>query len=305
MKKWVKVRVPASTSNLGPGFDVLGLALDLYNEIDASYDRSWKGVSIEIEGFGKDSLARDKRNLIWKAMEKVLSKARAPKEGYRIRALNRIPLARGLGSSAAATLGGILAGNALAGDPLSEEDVLELAVKMEGHPDNVAPQLKGGFCISSRIGGELEIVRLTPPKGIVAVVCVPDFELSTKKARAVLPKSVPHRDAVANAGRVALFLGKFFSGDLKDLKTAMEDRLHQPYRKHLIPGFDRVVAGAYRAGALGAALSGAGPSIFAFASPSKAARVGKAMEKGFASAGVKAESRVLKFNLKGSGVSAR
>ncbi|OGR85414.1 MAG: homoserine kinase [Elusimicrobia bacterium RIFCSPLOWO2_01_FULL_54_10] len=300
MKKWAKVRVPASTSNLGPGFDVLGLALDLFNEVEVRVDRKLQGVSIEIEGEGKTSLPRNENNVIWKTMEKVLSKLNAPTAGYELKFINRIPLARGLGSSAAAILSGVLAGNAISGSPLKKDEVFQLAAGMEGHPDNVAPQLFGGLCVSVFNGKNFEVIQPALPKGIQGVVCVPDFELSTAKARAVLPESIPHKDAVFNASRTALFLSALAGKRFDLLKLGMEDRLHQPYRKTLIPGFDGVLEEAYRAGAFGVALSGAGPSIFAFTPLSKASGVGRAMEKGFSSVGVKAKAMALKFNMKGS-----
>ena len=312
MKKWVCVKVPASTSNLGPGFDVLGLALGLYNEVELEIVNRVSGkngsrLEIEIEGEGKNSLPRDERNLIWKAALKTFHQLKfaTGRFGFRLKAKNRIPLARGLGSSAAAILAGSLAANALAHNKLSKDEILKLAVGMEGHPDNLAAQLFGGFCIADAIGDGIDVIKLKPPKHFVAVLCVPEFELSTKIARKALPPKIPHRDGVANVGRIALFLGKLFSGEFKNLKAVMEDRLHQPYRKHLIPGFDLAVEKGYQAGAHGVALSGAGPSIFAFAEPSKADRVGTAMEKGFSAARIKAKSLVLDFDLKGAETASR
>lgn len=296
LKKWVKVRVPASTSNLGPGFDVFGLALALYNEVEVRRNPSVRGISIEIQGEGESSLPRNENNLVWVAMERTLAKAKAPLEGYELKCVNRIPLARGLGSSAAAILSGILAGNALCEDFLTDNGMLEMAVRIEGHPDNVAAQLYGGLQVLAYSGKNYAIIPFDPPKGIHAVVCVPgDLKLSTTEARAALPESVPHKDAVFNASRTALLLGALVQKRYDLLGIAMEDRLHQPYRKKFIPGFDDVLNAAYRGGAYGAALSGSGPSIFALAPPSKAAQVGKEMEKGFAAAGIKAQSMVLKF----------
>lgn len=305
MRKWVRVRVPASTSNLGPGFDVLGLALDLCNEVEVLRNPKLQGISIEIQGEGETSLPRNERNLVWVAMEKVLAKAKAPREGYELKFINRIPLARGLGSSAAAILSGVLAGNALCGNSLTENQAFMLAEHIEGHPDNIAPQLFGGLCISAFNGKNFEVIQYALPKGIQVVVCVPDFELSTAKARAALPESVPRKDAVFNIARTAILLSALAEKRYDLLRLAMEDRLHQPYRKKLIPGFDNVLEAAYRGGAFGAALSGAGPSIFAFATPSNAGRVGRAMEKGFSAARVKAKSMVLKFNMNGSEIFTR
>lgn len=307
-KNWVRVKVPASSANLGPGYDVLGIALKLYNELELRVESKIKNskfkVQFEIEGEGADSLPRDEKNIVWQAMKKVFSDCRLPIADCRflIKLNNRIPLARGLGSSAAARLAGILSANALCGNFLSQNEVLNLAAKLEGHPDNVVPQLLGGLCISVFNNGSVNYVRLEPPKELRAVVCVPDFELSTKKARAVLPEKIPHTDAVYNLSRVALLLGAFSKKDYRLLKMAMNDRLHQNYRKKLVPGFDSVLKSGYESGALGMALSGAGPSILAFAPREKAKRIGRAMENGFRKAGAKAASRVLEFESSGAKV---
>ncbi len=307
MKKRVKVIVPASTSNLGAGFDVFGLALEFHNEIELEVLDKKFGLQIEIEGEGENSLPHDKRNLIWQAAAKAFSRVKFPASrfGFRMKAVNRIPLARGLGSSAAAALSGILAANAIAGGKLSHEEVLNLAVEFEGHPDNVAPQIYGGLCVSAVHKDKVMVVRLDPPRGLCAVACVPNFELSTKKARAALPAKVAHKDAVFNVSRASFFLASIFSEQYAHLKMAMEDRLHQPYRKKLVPGFDRVLERAYRAGALGAALSGAGPSIFSFASSKSAVQVAKEMEKGFAESGIAAKAFVLNFNVRGAETKVR
>lgn len=303
MRKWVKVRVPASTSNLGSGFDVFGLALKLYNEALLEAEPSGTGrLRVQIDGEGLDALPWDERNLIWKAALKAFARLKFPwnRFNFRLAAKNRIPLARGLGSSAAAAVSGIMIADGIAGGKLSQKEILELAVDFEGHPDNVAPQVFGGLCVALGQDGETQVIRLNPPRNVAAVVCVPDFELSTQKARAALPKVVAHKDAVFGVSRAAAFLGAVFTGKPAMFRAAMEDRLHQPYRKKLVPGFDKILARAYRAGAYGAALSGAGPSIFALAPPGKARRVGREMEKGFAAAGAGARSLELAFDLKGA-----
>ena len=308
MKK-VRVRVPASSANLGPGYDVLGVALNLFNEIEAQALPALRGlpsVEIRVRGEGAGGLARDERNIAWQAMKRTFKRAGFPfsRLRFRLKMINRIPLARGLGSSAAAILGGVLAANALSGGRLSKKDVLDLAAAIEGHPDNVAPQLFGGLCVSAHLNGGAFCVRLDPPKGVSAVVCVPSFELSTKKARSVIPGTIPHKDAVFNVSRVSFLLSSLVTGDYGGLKLAMQDRLHQIYRKKWVPGFDAVVRNGYRAGAFGVALSGAGPSILALAPVSKARRVGKEMEKGFSSSGKSSRSLILSFNIKGAEVTA-
>lgn len=309
----VLVKVPATTANLGPGYDVLGLALKFHNEVELLVEPHDTKLSyhltIEIEGEGKESLPKDTRNIVWQSVIKVFNhpavidkmvESPMASANFRLRLKNRIPLARGMGSSAAARLGGILAANALCGSVLSQTQILNLATELEGHPDNVTPALFGGLCISAIQDGEVQFIKLKPPKRLSGVVCVPEFELSTKKARSVLPKKISHADAVHNVSRVSLLLGALTNRSYPLLKMAMEDRLHQNFRKPLIPGFDQVVKNGYEAGAYGIALSGAGPSIFAFVSDSKAAEVGQAMEKGFLKFNHPAKSLALKFSAAGA-----
>lgn len=306
LKKKVWVRIPASSSNFGPGYDALGLAFKLYNEIDlkAEKNRDHPGVEVEIFGEGADTLPKDERNIIWQSIKQIFRVYRLPDSDYRfyLKMTNRIPLSRGLGSSAAARLGGILAANAILGNPMDDEEIIGWAVKMEGHPDNVVPQMMGGFCICAVSGQKIQFVKLPMPKKISAVVCLPDFELSTEKARAVLPEKISHRDAVFNVSRVSLLVGALAKGEVFHLKTAMEDKLHQNYRKKFVPGFDKVIQNAYRQGALGVALSGAGPSILAFAPNGKAESIGRGMSKGFLSSGKKSKSLILDIDHQGAKV---
>jgi homoserine kinase len=298
------VQVPASTSNLGPGFDVLGLALKLYNEVELRFDpKAPAALDLSVEGEGAESIPADERNVIWQCVRKTAG-ARLPRGRYEVRFVNRIPLARGLGSSAAARLSGVLTAQALLGKT-DVQSVLDRATALEGHPDNVVPQMVGGLCVSWMEGGRVRYLKAAVPQGLSAVVCVPEFELLTSKARAAIPKTISHADAVHNVSRVALLLGALAAKDYSVLKTAMQDRLHQIYRKKLVPGFDAVVGNGLRAGALGVALSGAGPSMFAFAPARRAAAVGRAMEKGFSKAGKKSRSLVLEFDLRGARVEAR
>jgi len=275
----VSVLVPATTSNLGPGFDVLGLALGLYNELDVDVLDSKGPDWIEIHGEGAETLPRDRRNLVLRLLRERLPK---PLRGNRLRLsmINRIPLARGLGSSAAARLSAVLAAQALAGK-LDRDAALAEATRLEGHPDNVAPALHGGLCMATGHGDELRVVKLGVPSSLRAVVCVPAFELSTAKARAVLPARVPREDAVTTSGRLVFLLHSIQHRDFGALGWAMDDVLHQPYRRRLVPRMQRVIDAAKRAGAFGASLSGAGPSIFAFAPKQRQAAVGRAMARAF------------------------
>lgn len=295
----VRARVPATTSNLGPGFDCLGLALGLYNELTLELHDETGNPLVQIEGEGRESLPRDKKNLMVKAASLVVSERT---EGRLVfKATNRIPLARGLGSSAAAIVAGLCAANRLLGQPLlSEEELLRYAVTLEGHPDNVAPALYGGLVVSVGPHKSLKTYALKPHPELCAVVCVPDFELKTQEARAVLPRTVLREDAVENVARALLLASALERGRWKELSEAMQDRLHQPYRAPLVRGFKAVLRAAREAGACGAALSGAGPSILALGPKSpEAAGVGRAMQKAFSEHRVHSRFLILDVDRKG------
>jgi homoserine kinase len=292
------VQVPASTTNLGPGFDALGLALRLYNRVGV--ERAGD-LAVDVEGEGARSLPRDSRNLAYRAASRCLAEAGEEAVPLAIRLENRIPVGRGLGSSAAAIVGGLVAANALARTPLPPERLLRLALELEGHPDNVTPALLGGFQVACAVEGRVLHQRLPLPPDLRAVLAIPDRELSTEKARAALPAFVPRRDAVFNLGRLALLLGALVTGDLDALGAAMEDRLHQPYRAPLMPGFEAAVAAARAAGAAGACLSGAGTTVLALASGDESA-IGEAMCAAFADHGVNARALCLPFDEHGAQV---
>ncbi len=261
-RRQVRVRVPASTANLGPGFDALGMALGLYNEVEV--ELAGGTLSLEILGEGAERLqALGERNLVARSVTETLERLGVPTAGVRIRMENRIPLSRGLGSSSAAALGGVAAAAALAGASLSPEEILNLALPFEGHPDNITPAVLGGLTVSTLVEGKVRCVKLPVPDGLQAVAVIPEFHLSTAKARRALPPSVPREDAVFNVGRVALFLAAMQTGRLDLLREAAQDRLHQPYRAPLVPGMAEVLAEGERAGALACFLSGAGPTLLA------------------------------------------
>ena len=266
----ITVEVPATSANLGAGFDCLGLALGLANRV-ALEVRSWSRGEIEltVDGEGAGELTEDRDNRFVRGLEAAVTETRGELPtgvGWRIEMRNQIPLARGLGSSAAATVAGILAGNALAGDPLESADILRIATAIEGHPDNAAAALLGGFVVSAEIDGRIEAVRFDAPRDLRAVLYVPDLRLSTDAMRTVLPDSVPRRDAVANLGRVALGVAGIATRRTDLLAALTVDRLHEPYRADVYPQLPRFVAAAREAGALGACLSGAGSTIVAFSS---------------------------------------
>lgn len=286
----IKVSVAATTANLGPGFDCLGLALDLWNE--TAFIPCGEGLRTEISGLGADQLPPGEYNLIVREMLRVFAVCeKTPPSGLLVRCHNRIPPGAGLGSSAAATLAGLLGGNALLGEPLSKDEILHMAVETEGHPDNAAAALFGGLVLSAvtERGVAQRKISVAP---MCSVIVTPDFQLLTRQARAALPKQVPFADAVFNVGRTALTIEALRSGDLELLGLAMEDRLHQPYRLRLIPGGEQTFRAAREAGAASVALSGAGPSLIAFGKEPMQ-KVADAMVAAFASAGLAAQASIL------------
>jgi homoserine kinase len=277
----VRVRVPASSANLGPGFDALALALALHNEVELEEsDR----MSVAVEGEGAGRLDGGAENVVARGARMAFEAAGRPFRGATIRCVNRIPLGRGLGSSAAAWVGGLVAANSVLGAPLDGDALLTLASKAEGHPDNVAAALLGGLTVSCATENRVVAVALQVPAEIGWVVLVPEAESSTREARAVLPDSIPRTDAVFNVQRVSLLLAALGAGRAELLGLAMHDRLHEPYRLRLFPWMTRVEAAARDAGALGCALSGAGPSILAAVEGSSDG-VARAMEAALHAAG--------------------
>lgn len=294
----VKILVPATSANLGPGFDVLGVALDFYNTVEISLQ---PGLDIRAEtaGEGARFLSRRGSKMVVEAVRRVFQRAGSAAPGLLIRQYNKIPLFRGLGSSAAAVAGGMAAANALLPEPLPPEEIFCLAAAMEGHPDNVAPALFGGFTVACATKNGYRHIRIDPPAGLNVVVCVPSFTLPTKKSRSLLPEHVPLDDAVFNIGHTALLVAALFTGNLKHLSFAMEDKLHQPYRSLLIPGLAAVKEAAREAGALAAVLSGAGPALISFTCGQEDA-VGEAMRQTFAAYGVTARIIVAGIGHKGA-----
>jgi homoserine kinase len=279
----VRVRVPATSANVGPGFDVLGLALSLHNDFElAEADR----IDVRLAGEGAATLPRDEASVVVRGARLVYQAAGRPFRGLAVRQVNRIPPGRGLGSSASAWLGGMLGADALLGGALGRDRVLDLAVGEEGHPDNLAAALHGGLTVACWADGTRAAVPLPVPAGLRFALLVPHQEASTAVARAALPATYPRPDAVYNVARVALLLAAW-TRDRRDLLgAAMGDRLHQPYRaRALFPWLDAVFGAARAAGALGVALSGAGPSVLAVAEGGAADAAAEAMRAALASAG--------------------
>ncbi|MGZ6271386.1 MAG: homoserine kinase [Candidatus Limnocylindrales bacterium] len=262
----VVVEVPATTANLGAGYDALALALDLRDRFEVEL-LDEPGLELAVEGEGAGVLPAERDNRFVVALETGLRWALGqvpPGVGWHIRMLNQIPLSRGLGSSAAATVGGLIAADAFAGGRLNQRRLLTLCIELEGHPDNAAAALLGGFVVIALVEGRPETVRFDVPRDLRAVLFIPDVHLSTQAMRAALPREVPHRDAAFNVGRVALGVAGIATGRYELLRAATEDRLHEPYRAEVYPALPKLVAAAREAGAIGACLSGSGSTIVAF-----------------------------------------
>ncbi len=292
----ITVRVPATSANLGPGFDCLGLALDLWNETIINLAIEY---SVQVSGEGAEKLSQGENNLIIRSAQKLAECVGKRLPPFHVDCTNRIPLSSGLGSSAAAKLTGLLGANLLLGKPLLLPEILNLAAEMEGHPDNVAPALLGGLVVATMENGKVFPHRInsatTQESHFHLTVVLPDFHLSTGQARAVLPEQVPIKDAVHNVSRAVLLTEAFRNADLDLLGKAMSDTLHQPHRLSLIPGAREAMDAAKGAGASAAALSGAGPSVIAFSSKRDPA-IGEAMTRAFGEAGLSARTFQLKMS---------
>ena len=306
----VVVEVPASSANLGAGYDCLGVAIAMTNRIEVEV-RVWSRGAIElvVDGEGRNELTEDRENRFVRGLEaalRVIFGELPDGIGWRIGMRNQIPLARGLGSSAAATIGGLLAGNALAGEPLARPELLRLATQIEEHPDNAAAVLLGGFVVTAATPEGVEAVRFDAPRELRAVLFIPDLRLSTRGMRAALPATVPLADAIANLGAVALGVAGMATGHFELLGRLTVDRLHEPYRAVVYPQLPDLVAAARAAGALGACLSGAGSTIIAFTDTATGAA---ALETALTAAAARAElpgrARTVELRNEGARVVAR
>ena len=256
----VTVRVPATTANLGPGFDSLGLALSLWNYLRVDWSDH---AVVEVHGEGAEHLRRDARNMTYRAAARLLGEAGVRGRHLRIESWQQVPLSRGLGSSSCAIAGGLFAANALLGYPVSPQRLLELATEIEGHPDNVAPALMGGMSIAVRDGEHIHAAPVPLPSDLQCVVFIPERPMPTKQARAVLDEKVDRADAVFNIGRTALLVAGFALDRPEYFGLATQDRLHQQARQSVFPEMKVLFDNALRAGARGVFLSGAGSSIIA------------------------------------------
>lgn len=254
----IKIQIPATSANLGAGFDALGLALNYYNYINIE-----ENDSVVIRSLDDIAVPTDETNLVFESAKKVYDICGNNLKGLTIEQINNIPMARGLGSSSACIVGGLLGANTLLSNPLSPDELVDLAALIEGHPDNTAPALLGGIVTAVFDGKKVHWVKQEVFTTLKFVAIIPDFEFKTEDARNCLPKDISHKDAVFNLSRAALFSASLLTGKYENLKTAVGDRLHQPYRLPLIPNSDMVFDLAYTLGAYAVYMSGAGPTIMA------------------------------------------
>lgn len=262
------IKVPATSANMGPGFDSIGVALELYNHL--WFEQIEEGVEIIVKRKQEIEIPTDKNNLIYKTMVDFFAETGNVMPGVRLIQEDYIPMVRGLGSSAACIVAGLLAANHMSGCHYSRDKLAQIAAKIEGHPDNSNPALFGGMVVGAIDHNKMCHVKLDLPKELVFAIMVPNFPVSTHDARRVLPDSYTKADAVFNASRAALLVASIYSGNYQNLTMAVEDRIHQPYRSQLIPDMDRIFKAAKNYGALATYLSGAGSTLMAVLTDEKA-----------------------------------
>lgn len=295
--------VPATTANLGAGFDCIGAALTLYNRFKFTVIEARSPaeiVKITVKGTEADRVSTDKNNLLYQSFLKFYQHLGKTPPNVAIEIELGVPLARGLGSSATAIVGGLVGANQLAGNPLKVSEVMELAIALEGHPDNVVPALLGNCQLSVGEMGNWQICDIPWHPNIVPVVAIPDFELSTEEARSVLPLQISRSDAIFNISRLGLLLRGLETGREDWLAMAMADKLHQPYRQALIRGYETVKSAAISAGACGMVISGAGPTLLALANSNRAETVAAAMKEGWQREGITATVKILSLDTEGA-----
>ncbi len=300
MSQKATARIPASTTNLGPGFDVLGLALQLYSTVSLEITKN--ETDVIVSGVDVDKIPSTTEHIAFRAVEYVFqSCGQQLPNGLILNIANGIPAIRGLGGSGTAILGGLLTANVLCGNPFSRSELLNFASAIEGHPDNVAASLLGGLVISVQENDHIHTIKIPCDPTLHIVLAIPEFTLSTQKARDILPKKVEFADAIYNISRSSLLVASIASGKLDILSTAMSDKLHQPYRSRIIPGFNDVVDAATSAGALSTALSGAGPTIAAYCIDNMQ-EVGISMQEAFSDNDIRCEIKILSADLDGAKV---
>ena len=304
----VTARVPATTANLGPGFDCFGMALPLYNEITIEETvMPGTGIEISIISENKDDLdimtiPMDKDNIVYKAVELLYNSIGQTPSELKITIKSGIPITRGLGSSAAVIVGGLMAANELLGRPADEAALLSIATDIEGHPDNVTPAIVGGTVIASQENdGSVVYRKLNWPDEWNIMVCVPDYELATDIARSVIPKEIPLKDATFNLKRSAMFVQAVLTKDEELMKLALTDKLHQPYRMKLVPGLNEIIDNLkHEEDVIGCVLSGAGPTILVITKGNSQDKIKDIVKNTWADLNVKSDIQILKVEENGA-----
>ena len=299
----VTVTVPATTANLGPGFDCLGAALSLHNQF--KFTKLDKSASIPVEiivrGKEADKVSTNTSNLVYQSFLQLYQHLKKQPPAIQIEISMQVPLARGLGSSATAIVGGLIGANEIAGKALELNQLRDLAIIIEGHPDNVVPAMLGNCQLSIKNKqGDWSVCQLPWHKELISVVAIPDFELSTEEARKVIPPQISYADAIFNISRLGLLIRGFETAREDWLKVGMDDKLHQPYRKSLIHGYEPVKSAALRAGAYGTVISGAGPTLLSLTNSERAGSVVSAMAEAWETQGIQADVRVLSIDKRGT-----
>lgn len=303
----VTVRVPATTANLGPGFDCLGIALPIYNEITVE-ETIMPGTGVEIniidemDEFETLSIPTDENNIAYKAIDLLYNSIGQTASELKISIKTNIPIAKGLGSSASVIVGGLIAANELLGKPADEAALLSIATEVEGHPDNVAPCILGGFVLSSlEDDGSIVYRKLPWPKDWKITVCIPDYELSTDISRSVLPEKVDRKDASYNARRCAMLIDAVYTNDSDLMKLALQDKLHQPYRMKLVPGLKEISEQLrHEENVLGCVLSGAGPALVVVSKGNGLNRIKEIVSQTWFNLNVRSEIRTLEIEEEGA-----
>lgn len=295
----VTVTIPATSANLGPGFDCLGLALSLYHTVTFTVTET-PGLTIITSGEDTHKVPTDESNLVWQSARLIFDRFNEYPTGLHIQQENEIPVGSGLGSSSTAVLAGLFGANTILDNPLTRAEVLQIATNLEGHPDNVAPAVHGGLILGVQEENRLLIEPISIPDMEVVVV-LPDYNLPTSEARAALPQELSLQDAIFNSSRIALLIRALETGNYDLLPSAMQDRFHQPHRIPLITGMADAMDAAKDAGAAAVALSGAGPSLIAFA-PSNHAQIGQAAADAFKQHGLNSRRWILSVDTQGTAV---
>ena len=313
----ITVTVPATTANIGVGFDCLGAALSMSNEFEFTVVDTDTKLKITVEGEEAHKVGRGEDNLIYRSLLELYRRIEQTPPNLDIKIKLGVPLSRGLGSSATAIVGGLLGANSLAGNPLTRSEIMNMAIAIEGHPDNVVPALLGNCLLSiedssSNQGGsasdsvknntQWQICPIPWHQDIIPVVAIPDFELSTEAARSVLPREYSRADAIFNISRMGLLARALTTNNTEWLKTALADKIHQPYRQQLIPGYSQVQQAAIEAGAYGMVISGAGPTLLALTNPTYSDRVVESMRMAWVNMDIKPIVRSLAIDTQGAKV---